>query len=304
MSDATTIAHDVPEGWYTDPENARMQRYWDGSDWSDHVRYSDAASMPKASWDNQPNFEPEHPVASLSDHQAVLAYIAQPSLTAQPGIAASSAPSAFDAPAVPQLPAVDDEPAFASQPMFAEPAFVAPPTFAERPAFAVQPASLTKRDFASTAAFEGGGIAYVPLRHYYLPPAARPESWNPKAFSPSTAAIWLLALTPVLWTALQLANSAFAPAGAAPMISLIVSVAVLAIMLLCAVADRRTLQGRSMATPSIGWFFVGVVPYFTARWFVLRREGTRYIAPAVTFITLLVASAVLWVTLLGAMPLI
>ena len=50
---------------------------------------------------------------------------------------------------------------------------------------------------------------------------------------------------------------------------------------------------------SIAWFFVGVVPYFTARWFVLRREGTRYVAPAVTFILLLIASAALWITLLG-----
>jgi len=83
------------------------------------------------------------------------------------------------------------------------------------------------------------------------------------------------------------------------MISVAVSGAMFVLMLLCALADRSDLQRRSMPAPSIVWFFVGVVPYFTARWFMLRREGTRYVAPAVTFILLIVASATLWVTLLG-----
>ena len=100
MSEATTIAHDVPEGWYTDPESPRMQRYWGGSDWSDHVRYSDVASMPRLSF----AAEPDHQVASLPDHVAVLAYIAQ----RQPAFAAPVAA----APAVAEL-------TFAETPVFA-----------------------------------------------------------------------------------------------------------------------------------------------------------------------------------------
>ena len=83
------------------------------------------------------------------------------------------------------------------------------------------------------------------------------------------------------------------------MISVAVSGAMFVLMVVFALADRSDLKRRSMAAPSIAWFFVGVVPYFTARWFMLRREGTRYVAPAVTFILLIIASATLWVTLLG-----
>ena len=167
--------------------------------------------------------------------------------------------------------------------------------------FAETPVSPSKRDFSARPAFasDGQGVAYVPLRSYYLPPMARPDSWNPRTFSPSTAAIWLLALSPIVWISLQFLNIVLAPAANAPVISLAISGALFVVMFLCALADRRDLQRRSMATASIVWFFLGVVPYFTARWFVLRREGTRYVAPAVAFITLLIASAAVWVSLLG-----
>jgi len=284
-----------------------MQRYWGGSDWSDYVRYSDAASMPKVQHVSAPEFENEPRVASLSDHQAVLAYISQSNFAAQPAFAtaeAVAAPYTFEAPvAVAAPPALDASIAFAAPVAITAPV-VAHTAFAEA-SFAAPPTSLTKRDFASQPAFtpafasEGQGIAYVPMRSYYLPPTARAGSWNPRAFSPSNPAIWLLALSPIIWTALQFFNNLLAPAANAPMISVAVSGAMLVLMLLCALADRIDLQRRSMAAPSIAWFFVGVVPYFTARWFMLRREGTRYVAPAVTFILLIVASATLWVTLLG-----
>ena len=301
MSLATTVDYDVPEGWYSDPQNPRMQRYWDGSDWSDYVRYADAASMPKTRFDTAPDFENEPRVASLSDHQAVLAYISQPKFAAQPAFATAAAvadPHSFVAPV-----AVDAPVALAAPAAFTSPA-VANTSSAEA-FFAAPPMSLTKRDFASQPGFtpafssDGQGVAYVPMRSYYLPPSARPGSWNPRAFSPSNPAIWLLAVSPIIWTALQFLNTLLATAANAPMISVAVSGAMFVLMVVFALADRSDLKRRSMAAPSIAWFFIGVVPYFTARWFVLRREGTRYVAPAVTFILLLVASATLWVTLLG-----
>lgn len=315
-----------------------MQRYWGGSDWSDYVRYADAASMPKPKFDTAPDFENEPRVASLSDHQAVLAYISQPRPAAEPAFAPAEAvtspsPYVFEAPYESEAPvavaapaAVDTTFAFAVPAAFTAPvAFTAPAAFAApvaftapavantsyaAPSFAAPPMSLTKRDFASQPAFtpafssDGQGVTYVPMRSYYLPPSARPGSWNPRAFSPSNPAIWLLAVSPIIWTALQFLNTLLAPAANAPMISVAVSGAMLVLMLVFALADRSDLKRRSMAAPSIAWFFVGVVPYFTARWFMLRREGTRYVAPAVTFILLIIASATLWVTLLGPTALI
>ncbi len=305
MSEATMIAHDVPEGWYADPENPRMQRYWDGSDWSDHVRYSDVASMPRLTIAAEPSFHFDSDVASLADHQAVLAYISRPSV---------AAPSAVEAPFVIEVPALAS-PAYAAlsyaAPSFAAPAFepqqhlAAEPYFVA-PSFAAVPQPFAKRDFSAQAAFaaEGQGIAYVPLRNYYSPPSGRAESWNPRAFSPSTAAIWLMALSPAVWVALQVVGPLLAPSAAAPALSLAVSAAVFVVLFLCMLADRSVLRGRSMATASIGWFFLGVVPYFTARWLVLRREGTRYVSPIITFVTLLLASAALWVALLNPSALI
>ena len=319
MSVATRVDYDVPEGWYSDPQNPRMQRYWGGSDWSDYVRYADAASMPKVKFDTAPDFESESRVASLSDHQAVLAYLTQPHPAAEPAFATPEAVASsheFEAPIAVAAPAALD-PSFAfdipaaftalatstSPVAFTAPA-VAHTAFAQE-SYAAPPMTLTKRDFAAQPAFapafasDGQGIAYVPMRSYYLPPSARAGSWNPRAFSPSNPAIWLLALSPIIWTALQFFTNLLAPAANAPMISVAVSGAMFVLMLICALADRSDLKRRSMAAPSIAWFFGGVVPYFTARWFVLRREGTRYVAPAVTFILLLIASATLWVTLLG-----
>ena len=51
MSDAAASHNPIPDGWYDDPATPNMQRWWDGSNWSEHVRYSDrphphAASSP------------------------------------------------------------------------------------------------------------------------------------------------------------------------------------------------------------------------------------------------------------------
>jgi len=32
---------EVPEGWYADPAKPDMERWWTGTEWTDHVRYTD-----------------------------------------------------------------------------------------------------------------------------------------------------------------------------------------------------------------------------------------------------------------------
>ncbi len=40
--------HGIPASWYPDPADPRLQRYWDGSSWTQHVRGSAAAPPPAA----------------------------------------------------------------------------------------------------------------------------------------------------------------------------------------------------------------------------------------------------------------
>ncbi len=41
MSEATAFQNAIPDGWYDDPAAPNMQRWWSGTEWTDHVRYSD-----------------------------------------------------------------------------------------------------------------------------------------------------------------------------------------------------------------------------------------------------------------------
>ena len=36
----------VPAGWYADPDDPRMERWWDGAHWSDHHRPGPARTLP------------------------------------------------------------------------------------------------------------------------------------------------------------------------------------------------------------------------------------------------------------------
>ena len=45
VSEANASEQLIPEGWYDDPASPQMQRWWTGSDWTDHVRYSDTVRL-------------------------------------------------------------------------------------------------------------------------------------------------------------------------------------------------------------------------------------------------------------------
>jgi hypothetical protein len=41
MSEALATTSPMPSGWYDDPGSPDKQRWWTGSEWTHHVRYSD-----------------------------------------------------------------------------------------------------------------------------------------------------------------------------------------------------------------------------------------------------------------------
>ena len=45
MAEADVVTDGLPEGWYDDPAKPDMQRWWTGTDWTDHVRYSDKVRL-------------------------------------------------------------------------------------------------------------------------------------------------------------------------------------------------------------------------------------------------------------------
>ena len=45
MAEAGVFEDGLPEGWYDDPAKPDMQRWWTGTAWTDHVRYSDKVRL-------------------------------------------------------------------------------------------------------------------------------------------------------------------------------------------------------------------------------------------------------------------
>jgi len=78
VSEATLFENAVPDGWYDDPAKAGMQRWWSGTDWTDHVRYADM-NRPRAVV--SPVIEPiaeavaVEPVAPVQQYLAPVAYL-------------------------------------------------------------------------------------------------------------------------------------------------------------------------------------------------------------------------------------
>ena len=62
MAEASVFENDVPAGWYDDPAKPGMQRWWAGSEWTDHVRYADTVRLHAVA--SQP-VEPTPAVAEL-----------------------------------------------------------------------------------------------------------------------------------------------------------------------------------------------------------------------------------------------
>jgi hypothetical protein len=44
VNDAGALKNVIPDGWYEDPANPAMQRWWAGKQWTEHVRYAPAGS--------------------------------------------------------------------------------------------------------------------------------------------------------------------------------------------------------------------------------------------------------------------
>lgn len=40
MSESNALSKGIPDGWYEDPANPAMQRWWSGKQWTEHVRYA------------------------------------------------------------------------------------------------------------------------------------------------------------------------------------------------------------------------------------------------------------------------
>jgi hypothetical protein len=53
MSDFSAVTAAAP-GWYTDPQNAAGLRYFDGSQWTEHVAPRPNASATPVAWGSQP----------------------------------------------------------------------------------------------------------------------------------------------------------------------------------------------------------------------------------------------------------
>lgn len=63
MTESNAVESLLPEGWYSDPASASMQRWWTGTDWTDHVRYAEkprlhAVTAPTPEPSPAPQFAP------------------------------------------------------------------------------------------------------------------------------------------------------------------------------------------------------------------------------------------------------
>lgn len=133
LSDSTALNNAMPDGWYDDPATPNMERWWNGTDWTDHVRYTDkvrphpaASQVPALSI-----VEPSQAAIGSNwlDRQAAIRphlTIAEPSV---PAFTPSPAFSPFDAPTFDEPtstgPAFDVQPSFGGS-SFGAPSFGAP----------------------------------------------------------------------------------------------------------------------------------------------------------------------------------
>lgn len=91
MAEADVFDEALPEGWYDDPAKPGMQRWWTGSAWSDHVRYSDKVRLYAV-----PS-QPAQPQTLAAPPTFAEQALTQPALS-QPAISQPVAPAPYEAP--------------------------------------------------------------------------------------------------------------------------------------------------------------------------------------------------------------
>ena len=166
----------------------------------------------------------------------------------------------------------------------------APAPKAERPAATPKPSRADRPEKAAAPARAGK--------------AARAE----RPASPTTAWIWLLVFSPLIYGILvgalqQYVFPFFADQAQDTQLLVGIGALVLPLVLLCVIAelDARTLRSRGFEAPSVLWMLLlPPIAYFVRRWALLKRSGARSFAPtlALFIVYALIVTAV--VVQLGA----
>jgi hypothetical protein len=266
MSEGTTLEHDLPDaGWYTDPENPRLQRYWGGKEWTHHVRHSDGVALT-----TQPTFVAESQPApspatfAQSEFSATASYAPLPRFLAQPSYSTT--------------------PAFS--PVLGYP-------------------SSTVQSFAPMSSADRIAIeeperaAYVPMSTIHHAPRTTSQPWGIRYSSPNSVPVWIVALSPLLSIGAQFLASTFAPESFAAITSAAVAGTIVFVLIVSGIWDAMTLRNRNLPSASPLWMLLTPIAFLGVRQFVLRREGFRFAAPTIVFGLCVVAAVAVAAYLLG-----
>ena len=164
MSEAIAFDTDIAEGWYDDPATPNMERFWTGSEWTDHVRYTDKVRARTASMEASPVALAlvETPSSEFTSSWLSTETVERPQLTI------AAAPTFDTAPvptvAVPLAP-VFAASVFAAEPINTAPVFTAAPAFTAAPIFTAAP-TLPSAWTAPADPTKGFDDFYVPMRTY------------------------------------------------------------------------------------------------------------------------------------------
>lgn len=280
MAVSATLATAAAAGWYHDPSDSGSWRWWDGENWTSHVR-------PK---------EQTTPIAIAYPISEAITLPAQYTAPLQ----AVAAPQPVAAPQIPQ-------PAQPIHPI--QPASLTPETPASEQEYWHSPGAEVVHIPGRSATSQHGHASRVgPIGHRPAPYDLQ-HQWGDVG-SPQTAGIWLLAFLPIIaYTLLNVMSfalrSLIAPTGAAVepggFSQTIITAAVAYIVILGLSAwifagrDIKTLRARGYRAPSIWWMLVPLSPlaYFIARGKVVRAEGKRAWPPELLFFLSIVLPFVL-----------
>jgi hypothetical protein len=259
MAEGTILEHDLPDaGWYTDPENPLLQRYWAGDAWTHHVRHSDGVALT-----TQPTFVPGVQPAPSPSHRSETQFSAIPAFSPHLSFTPQASTAGVD---------------FTPVETFSSPSSFQPMT------------ALSASD--SIAIEEQGRGLYVPLSTIHHTSSSSSTPWSSRFSSPSTASVWIIAVSPLLALLSQFVALTIAPAAITSILSLVAACAVLAVLLIAAITDAVILRRRELPSASAAWLLLSPLVFLGVRHFVLRREGFRYVAPLVSFVVLLVLSCI------------
>jgi hypothetical protein len=286
-----------PAGWYPDPQNAAIVRWWDGYRWTDAWHPAPgAAPAPPAPQASAP--APAQPVASQAP--------AQP-----PEAAVAETPPAAEARA-PQVDIVEEPVTVIEEPVAAEPGvpvLVAPapplpPAFSAPP---VPPAPAAPQGSTSVAPAYGDPA-------YGAPVQGDPAQNVRRDIPTNTVWIWLVVLLPLVsvatsflfdWSALieDVVSTSMQPGVSSQswmlswttgsLLITLLGYVVIAAQVVFAYLDWRTLRARGVVQPfHWAWIFFAVVitngVYVIGRGVVLRRRTGSGLAPVWAWIAVTV----------------